>query len=189
MLSKQAELGRTNDPRRQAQLIAETQHLAEVLTQAEAKGLNPDYSDQVDLQREDPGQAIRSELGDERCDAILQNAADVFSDGVSGVLNKALSEGSDEYVAQSFQFMKNVAENPSWVSSSEDVQVLDPGIIGDLEESFGSEISSKIQHINAQLANGTMRQDQAVLLAMGDPALAQALLSAARSGQITLNLG
>lgn len=184
----QQKLHRSTSPVEQAQLAAQAEQLAGQLVAAEQSGEVPAVEAELgQIDSEDIGQALRAEFGDEKVNSVLASAAENLSPDAAKYFNAVFESGNDADISTAFTALKDIQGNPEIVTSQP--TALDQSQIGDFVEAYGEQTAYKIQDLNIGLVQGTYTQAQAVKKAMVDPELRQALMDAARRGQLKLNMG
>ena len=100
--------------------------------------------------------------------------------------NEALAANDENSIA-AFQQLQQIKNNPELIASEESFSQVTPELVNELTDQYG-EAGKQLGLLSFGIANGKITRGHAAAAVMRDPDLAQAAMSAARAGLITLAL-
>ena len=182
LLALQSRLSRSENNIEKIQLEREIQSLAERLTGASqaAPAKSPSTYDSK--------QEVINEFGEEAYKATMQWASDSsMSDATVASINEVLqSDSQDAVVAfQGLQDLSGLSEEA--FTSVDEVQHMSEDLVNHLSERFG-QAGEQLATLNAALVAGQASSADVLKLALSNPKLRNAAMTAAREGLINIVL-
>lgn len=180
LIELQGKLSRSTNPLEQIQLEQQIQSLAESLVGHKPA---PKAKSSYDAKTE-----VMNEFGEETYNKTMQWASDSsMSDATVASINEVLQSDSEDAVVafQGLQDLSGLSDEA--FTSVDQVQSMSEDLVNHLSERFG-QAGEQLATLNAALANGHASSSDVLKLALTNPQLRNAAITAAREGLINIVL-
>lgn len=179
-----------------AQAEAKAQQLAEQLVTGQAGGVpQQDFQSSSDQNDDAPdsyegginaAEELKGLYSPDVVESTLQWAATGLDQSTAEAFNEALAANDENSIA-AFQQLQQIKNNPELIANEESFSQITPELVNELTDQYG-EAGKKLGLLSYGIASGKLTRGKAAQMVMADQELAQAALSAARQGLITLAL-
>ncbi len=180
LLALQSRLAHTQNPLEQIQLEQQINTLASQLV-GQPLPQNKPEAPSFNAKEE-----VFNSYGKETYEDTVGWAGETMSDEVIDSFNSALQSNTEDSIV-AFEGLQQLKSLPSssFVDVDDDVQHMDADLAHQLTSTYG-EAGDQLVTLNAALANGHATPAEVMQMAMSDPALRNAAISAAKAGLIQL---
>lgn len=136
-----------------------------------------------------PAEQYKEELaGDSSVRETLEWSSTAFSEGIAETINDALDRADEVQAQGAINALQAMKKNPDMISREETVSGLSEAAVDYFNSNFSEAISRDVQALNYALVSGKATRAEVTKMAFANPALLNAMLTAANDDSVPFRL-